>query len=136
MSDEATLKFAHSYPGDAAPADMTAPHALVARAAYDAVATDGVTIPDTTDDGQTMAVDLGDITGEITAFVLTNRTGQELKVSLNGDTNTWKMPSGATLAYATPTSSSAVIESIEVITTATQVGDGHVDAVVFGAIET
>lgn len=76
--------FAEDFPALTKPDVLVAPHADVVRAPHDVVAEGEALIEDGAEAGDEVAIDLGDIATEVTAFVLRNNTAQDLAISING----------------------------------------------------
>jgi len=143
---EATISVSTVYPDLAANPDFATdfpdlpinhpivrPHADVVLAPHTVKESGSVTIADGAEEDDEVAIPFGDIATECTAFVLRNRSRQDLTVSINGTANAFTMPSGAVLAYAAPTGSATdPITAISLVVTATQVGDGPVEYLLFG----
>lgn len=76
------------------------------------------------------AVDFGEVEN-CTAFVLKNESRQDLEVSINS-ADPFPFPDGAVLSFASPAAGSTPIESIDLICTGSQSGDGYVDCTLLG----
>ena len=63
--------------------DILKPHPSIVRAPYTAEAAGEAALADGATSGDEIAIDLDGLS-EVTAFVLTNRTGQDLSVAING----------------------------------------------------
>jgi hypothetical protein len=130
---EVAINVALVFPLTGDPAAQTKPHPLSVVAPYTQSSKGVVAVANGTVTSTAKSIPFGSIATEATAFVLRNRTSQELEVTLNGVDTMWTIAKGAVLAFAQPSSGDGVpITAITLTTTATQSGTGEIDYWVFG----
>lgn len=126
----ATLKLTVSYTD---PANEVVVHSQSVTCPYQAQTHGSVDVANATAGGTVIAVPFGAVAAA-TCAILKNRTGQELLVKVNGNTDEDEsLPANGVRVFGSPTAAAeTALASISVTTTATQSGAGSVEYHVFG----
>lgn len=105
---------------------------MVFQCPYQAHCVSGIDVPDATAADATLPVPFGPV-AEASCVVLVNRTGQDLDVKINGAAAaSHSLPDDSVMSFAAGDVGGTPIESIDLITTATQEDAGLVECLVFG----
>ena len=127
----ATIRVTQTYIG---PSNETVnPPSLATAAPYMAQSVGTIDVPDQEAGSTAHSIPVGSIGTEVTAFVIKNRTGQDLTLKINGSLALNTLPDGTVLAYAQPAGGATTkITALSLTTTGTQDGAGTIEYRLFG----